>query len=185
MKKIFLSLTIIASLNACGQQKQHTSEQKMPPVKETIEKPSYLVGIKTKADLKEQPFVLWFDSGFANYTPDAAIVNEIKKHLDGVTIKAFMGTWCGDSRHEIPHFYKILDLAGFDEKNLQLITVDRSKKTPDHLEEGLDIHHVPTLIFYKNGNELGRFVEYPQDTLEKDILAIVSGQPYKHSYQTN
>ncbi|MCB0473638.1 MAG: thioredoxin family protein, partial [Flavobacteriaceae bacterium] len=68
-------------------------------------------------------------------------------------------------------------------KNLELITVDHSKKTPDNLQEGLNITNVPTFIFYKKGKEIGRFVEYPRETLEKDILAIISGQPYKHSYE--
>ena len=31
-------------------------------------------------------------------------------------------------------------------------------------------------------SEVNRFVEYAQETLAEDILKIVSGQPYKHSY---
>lgn len=150
--------------------------------KETI-KPTYLIGVKTRTDLQEQPYTLWFDRGYSSYQPDQEIIKEIKKHLKGITVKAFMGTWCGDSRRETPHFYKILDQAGFDEKNLELITVDHSKKTPDNLQEGLNITNVPTFIFYKKGKEIGRFVEYPRETLEKDILAIINGQPYKHSYE--
>ena len=51
------------------------------------------------------------------------------------------------------------------------------------LEEGLDIQRTPTFIFFKNGVEIGRIVETPRDSLENDILKIVSGQEYKHSYQ--
>ena len=36
--------------------------------------------------------------------------------------------------------------------------------------------------FYKDGKEIGRYVEYARVSLEKDILKIVSGLPYKHSY---
>ena len=38
------------------------------------------------------------------------------------------------------------------------------------------------IIFYKDGKEVGRFVEYPRETMEADILKIVTQQPYKHSY---
>ena len=92
-----------------------------------------------------------------------------------------MGTWCGDSRREIPGFYKILDETAFDVNYLQLIGVDRSKKYDDY-EKDLTIFRVPTIIFLKNGKEIGRFVEYPKETIEKDFLKIVSGQSYKHSY---
>ena len=94
-----------------------------------------------------------------------------------------MGTWCGDSQHETPIFYKLMDAINFDYKNLTMIAVNRSKETPDNLQEGLKITNVPTFIFYKKGKEMGRFVEYPRETLEKDVLKIVSGKLYKHSYE--
>ena len=93
-----------------------------------------------------------------------------------------MGTWCGDSKREIPRFYKVLKAAKFNVSNLEMIAVNRGKKTPDNLQKGLNIFRVPTFIFYKNGKEIGRYVEYPRVSLEKDILAIVTGKTYKHSY---
>ena len=42
-----------------------------------------------------------------------------------------MGTWCGDSKRETPRFFKILELADFEMTNFELVTVNRSKKTPD------------------------------------------------------
>ena len=66
-----------------------------------------------------------------------------------------------------------------------MITVNRSKKTSDNLQEGFDIIRVPTFIFFKDGKEIGRFVEYPRESVEADILKIVSGEPYKHSYEEN
>ena len=94
-----------------------------------------------------------------------------------------MGTWCGDSQEQTPVFYKILDAADFNYKNLQMVSVDRSKKTPDNLQEGFNIIRVPTFIFYKKGKEIGRFVEYPRESVEADMLKIVSGAAYKHSYE--
>ena len=95
-----------------------------------------------------------------------------------------MGTWCGDSKRETPRFYKIMEDANFVfYKNFKLVTVNRKKKTPDNLQEGLNILRVPTFIFYKNGKEIGRYVEYPRETMEKDILKIVTQKEYKHSYE--
>ncbi len=146
---------------------------------------SDLIGIQSKKDFKQQPYAQWFDSNYNDYVLDNSTVKEIKKHMNGISIKAFMGTWCGDSKHEVPTFYKLLDALNFDYKNLKMIAVNRGKKTSDNLQSGLDISRVPTFIFYKNGEEIGRFVEYPRETLEKDILKIVSGIPYKHSYDTD
>ena len=93
-----------------------------------------------------------------------------------------MGTWCGDSKRGVPRFYKILEETGFDEDYFELITVGRNKKTPDNLQEGFDLIRVPTFIFFKDGKEVGRFVERPRETMEKDILKIITGATYKHSY---
>ena len=141
----------------------------------------YLVGIANKFDFQDAAYKEWFDSRYEEYTTDKQVISEISKHIHQLTIKVFMGTWCGDSRREIPRFYKILDETKFDVNYLQLIAVDRSKKY-DNYEKDLDIFRVPTIIFFKNGKEIGRFVEYPRETIEKDFLKIVSGQPYKHSY---
>lgn len=144
-----------------------------------------LIGVQSKENFKQQPYAEWFNVNYDGYVPDQDVVEDIKRHTKGITIKAFIGTWCGDSKHEVPAFYKLLDATNFNYKNLTMIAVSRDKSTPDNLQEGLDIERVPTFIFYKKGEEIGRFVEYPRETLEKDILKIVSGKPYKHSYETN
>ena len=141
----------------------------------------YLVGISNRFDFQDSAYKEWFDSGYQEYRTDQQVVNEISKHIHKLTIKAFMGTWCEDSQREMPKFYKILDQTQFDENYFQLICVDKTKKQ-ENLEKDLNIFRVPTIIFYKNSKEIGRFVEYPRKTIEKDILKIISEQPYKHSY---
>ena len=141
-----------------------------------------LVGFANKASFSEAPYNTWFSTNFDTYKPDQTTINSLKTALKGVKIKGFMGTWCGDSKRETPKFYKILEQANFNFNNLDLVTVNRSKKTPNNLESGLNIIRVPTFIFYKEGKEIGRFVEYAQESLEKDMLQIVSGKLYKHSY---
>lgn len=172
MKNLIL-ITIIAFLNSCSAQQEVTAKKNDR---------GDLVGIANKESFNQAPYTTWFTQKFDTYKTDEATITSLKTALKGIKIKGFMGTWCGDSKRETPRFYKILEQAGFNFKNLELVTVNRSKRTPDNLQEGLNIKRVPTFIFYKDGKEIGRYVEYARESLEKDILKIVSGKPYKHSY---
>ncbi|WP_124980315.1 thioredoxin family protein [Nonlabens xiamenensis] len=142
-----------------------------------------LSGRANKAAFMQAPFDAWFEVGYNNYTPDSETLEELKPALEDVEIRAYMGTWCGDSKRETPRFYKILDAADYDYDKLTMITVDRSKTRPEELVDGYDLNRVPTFIFYRDGKELGRYVEYARESLEKDVLKIVTGGDYKHSYQ--
>jgi thiol-disulfide isomerase/thioredoxin len=175
MKNIFYLLGVLLLLS-CG------SVQKFPAAKN---EKGNLVGIATKKDFQQEPYGSeWFNDFYSYYDIDAATAKALESKLKGIRIKGFMGTWCDDSKREIPNFYKLLDAANFDYKNLELVTVNKSKKA-NGLEKGYDLERVPTFIFYKDGKELGRFVEHPVDgsTIEADILKIISGAPYKHPYQ--
>jgi thiol-disulfide isomerase/thioredoxin len=172
MKYLFLFLCTIA-LSSCNAQQKVTAEKN---------KSGDLIGFANKESFNQAPYKTWFTQKLDAYKPDEATISALKVGLKGVTIKGFMGTWCGDSKRETPHFYKVLELADFNFKKLDLVTLNRSKRTPDNLQEGLDIKRVPTFIFYREGTEIGRYVEYARESLEKDMLKIVSGEAYKHSY---
>lgn len=174
MTKILLSLIAITMLS-CGAQKQQATA--------VLDKDDNLVGIATKDNFLTAPFNEWFSYNYEDYKLDEATIEQLKPLLKDVTIKAFMGTWCGDSQEQTPVFYKVLDAADFNYKHLELVAVNSAKKTPDNLQKGYDIVRVPTFMFYKKGKEIGRFVEYPRESVEADMLKIVSGQPYKHSYE--
>ncbi len=171
MKKIIV-LLILVQLGAYAQ------------VKETItENRTDQVGIKTKNDFEQEPYNQWFNPTYTAYQLDKRAINKLKKYTNTFTIKVFMSVWCHDSKREVPHLYKILEAINFDMKNLEIIALDRAKKTPNNLQEGFDIVRTPTFIFYKEDKEMGRYVEIPRKILEKDILTIVSGKSYKHSYE--
>ena len=197
MMKNILTFFLIGMLAACNSNKTAVETNKTAEIKEVIQKEvvqalrlitakkdtnGYLSGIANKNSFKDDSFKSWFNSRYSEYNVDKEIVDKLTTALKGYTIKGFMGTWCGDSKRETPRFYKILDETGFDQNNFELITVNRDKKTPNNLQEGLNIIRVPTFIFYEGNKEVGRYVEYPRETIEKDILKIVTGQPYKHSY---
>jgi predicted Zn-dependent protease len=74
-----------------------------------------------------------------------------------------------------------------DTSRLALIFVDNStgtyKQSPQHEEAGKNIHHVPSFIIYDDKKELGRIIESPLTSLEKDLLAILQQQPYQPNYR--
>ncbi len=140
------------------------------------------VGIKTQSFFKQQPHAAWFDKSYDHYELDSKTIKKFKNYLNGIQIKVFMSVWCHDSRREIPRLFKILEAIEFDDNNLEIVALNRVKKTPKNLQEGFNIRRTPTFIFYKNDEEIGRFVEHPRKNLEKDILKILSGKNYKHAY---
>jgi thiol-disulfide isomerase/thioredoxin len=174
MKNIFYFILIISIVSCTAQKKVATA---------TKDQTGNLIGIANKESFLAEPFNEWFLPNYATYETNKEVMEKLKPLLKEVTIKGFMGTWCGDSKEQTPILYKILDEADFNYDHLELITVNRSKSTPDNLQEGFNIERVPTFIMYKNDKEIGRFVEYPRESVEADLLKIVSGQPYKHSYE--
>jgi thiol-disulfide isomerase/thioredoxin len=155
----------------------------------TSEKPKIIYGICTKDSLVAEPFGTWYSTGYDGYAPQTATIAAIKKtDFSGIEIKAFFGTWCGDSKREVPRFLKLLSAISFPDKKLQLIGLGGSdslvKQSPQHEEAGLGIFRVPTFIIYKNGVEINRINEYPVNSLEKDLLAILANQPYDPNYRS-
>lgn len=138
-----------------------------------------LLGKINQEALLQEPFKEWFQANKDEYTPQQAIIEQLRSPLASYTITAFMGTWCGDSKRQTPRFYKILEAANFPLNRFTLVGVDRQrdayKKSPGGEQEGLNIHRVPTFIFYKNGKEINRIVESPVASLEEDMLQIMQG----------
>ncbi|GGX05492.1 thioredoxin family protein [Aquimarina muelleri] len=140
--------------------------------------PPILLGKINKPALMQEPYQEWFLKNYKEYTPKQSTIDSLKPILNNYTITLFMGTWCGDSKREVPRFYKVLEKSNFSLDRLTIIAVDRNKETykqsPGGEHEGLTIHRVPTFIFYKNGIEVNRIVESPLQTIEEDILALLT-----------
>lgn len=129
----------------------------------------------------------WFKKNYNEYLTNDKVITRLQDSLASYSIKVFYGSWCGDSKLELPRFYKIIDQAKFNKKQLEVIAVDRKseayKQAPNREEKGLNIHRVPTFIFYKNGIEVNRIVEHPKETIERDILLIVNNKRYRPNYR--
>ena len=133
--------------------------------------PTLLVGVVQRSQ---------FTDAFLHAYPDEPIgepfIEMIRQARPGVRVLVFMGTWCSDSKRDVPRFLRIADASGMTPADFELYGVDRKKKSPDGLEEKYAIERVPTFIFLRGGKEIGRIVEMPRTTLEGDILAILAAQ---------
>ena len=122
----------------------------------------------------EKPEHHEFKSRYDTVAVDQNLRGLISNTSSGVDFLVFFGTWCGDSRREVPHFLKIADQCGIPSSRIKLYGVDRSKKSKDGLTDRYHIERIPTFIFLKDGNELGRITERPTGTLEADMLSILA-----------
>lgn len=109
------------------------------------------------------------------YMPDKEVKDGILSYDENINVHVFLGTWCGDSRRNVPRFFK--SIKGNDHYKVFIWAVDRKMKLDNNLPERYDIHRVPTFVFEKNGIEVGRIVENPNKSIEEDILDIL--QPNK------
>ncbi len=133
-----------------------------------------LIGFCTREVFEDPLYSKWFVEEYDFYTPVFENQELLQTLLREIDITIVMGTWCSDSKMQVPAFYKILDELKYDTDELTLINVDRKKQSPGNLTHDLDIELIPTFIFYKDKEELGRIVEIPNATLEKDIFRIIS-----------
>lgn len=183
MNKILILFAVLTI--SCGNTKKSpdlVSEPK-PNKPQVEEQKDMLLGDFSKEELQQKPFSSWFEPRYEEYTPNPESMAVIEKNIADYQIKVLMGTWCGDSKREVPKLIKILDMADYNYEMIEMHAVDYNKTTPSKIEEELEVQMVPTIIFYKDGKEVNRFVEYSQgESIEEDIAKIVSGQEYKNSY---
>ncbi len=170
--KTFLSITLIILAMHVSAQEVNKKIHDQTKNKDILINTCTRTGITTFPEFKEM-----YDPIYESYTPDAATMIELKKLIKNEKIKIVFGTWCGDSKVNLPNFYKVLDALQFKEKNIEIIAVDGNKKAENGLIDGLDIQRVPTFIITdKKGIEIGRIVEHPKTTVEGDFLAILKSK---------
>ena len=139
---------------------------------------SDLLGAIQREQLQEGPYNVWFEKQYDGYQSDQDQLQELRQQLSGVTVRLFLGTWCGDSKRQVPRFFSLLDEASYSSDHVELIAINRSKEVPSLFGSGLNIHHVPTFIIMRGDRELGRIIETPVVSLEQDLLTILRGEPY-------
>lgn len=130
------------------------------------------VGIIPEKDLlREFPS---FSAQYKAFVPDSNAVAYLSHFKKPVKVLVFLGTWCPDSRREVPRFLKALAKAHNPSSiAVKLIAVNRSKIDAENLSKKYKITRVPTFVVFSNQSEVGRIVEYPKVSMEGDFVKIL------------
>jgi len=187
-RTIFLLIIGLTWFAGCKTNKRVADMESVPPPGTEIntvddhqsvnysDQATWLLGYFNQSQLKQEPHSVWFYKGYDAYEPDPKVVNELDGiDTEGIRIKIVMGTWCPDSRREVPRFMKLLDVWKFSPSMVSFIGVDDGKLSPVGEYGQLDIQRVPTFIVYKNNIEEGRIIENPVTSLEQDMVSILRG----------
>lgn len=131
-------------------------------------------GKVSKQDLENDTSkTAWFQTEFMAYKPE---VTEAQKKI--LTTRDFqvviiLGTWCSDSRTQVPRLYKVFYALGLNPP-ITLITTDKNKKVIEPGFVHITAKYVPYFIIRdKNGKDIGEIIETPKKTLEADLAAIL------------
>jgi len=166
MKKIFILIILTSLLTIAQQNNKMMLDEKSGK--------QMLIGVCDRTAFADTNYSWWFNAEYDNYVPDSTTLAKIREISPSCKIKIVMASWCSDSKRDVPRFYKVMDAASYEYKNLELVCVDRNKQCDEGEVEKLEIKFVPTFIFYKDGAEISRIVETPKGKLEEDILEIIA-----------
>jgi len=106
---------------------------------------------------------------------DRSFLSSLSDKLDPeVKIDVYMGTWCSDSKNNVPAFLKIIDQLEKKDLEINFFDVTRKQdKTIKYYVKECGVERLPTFIFYRSGKEIGRIIENPQNSLIEDMLEIL------------
>jgi thiol-disulfide isomerase/thioredoxin len=117
----------------------------------------------------------WYAKEYKTFTAKKGLINKLEKQsFEEIRIDLILGSWCHDSHREVPRFIKILEQINFPFDQLHMNALDTKKESPDFDAIANKVSLVPTFIVYRNSQEIGRIIETPKKSLEKDLLKILS-----------
>ncbi|HOO99885.1 MAG TPA: thioredoxin family protein [Bacteroidales bacterium] len=182
MKQFLVLFIIIIMASACRMKR--TAPDQNPAMDEPDvyrqeyvrfqEASTWILGYFARSAMTTPPHSEWFDREYNRYELNSAVNKLTDISRDDISITVVMGSWCPDSRREVPRFLKILDFWSFPENRITFIGVDELKNSPLGEYPSLGIERVPTFIFFKNKIEAGRIIENPLTSLEQDMFDILT-----------
>lgn len=136
---------------------------------------SVLIGFVSKDKIIQNDDYKWGSEGYNLYKPQLSNheLELIKFKITGLNITIVMGTWCEDSQNHVPKLLKILNQIQFPENQIKIYCVNREKQITEPTLKSMNINYVPTILIFKETIEIGRIVENPIESLEKDLLEII------------
>ena len=162
----FVIIVILLGFSAQAQEKNKTI------IDEKFEK-EILIGYCDREGLQKGEFGEEYFDQYSEYNAERKIIKKIRKQKQDYIIVLVLATWCHDSKEQVPRFYRVLDEAKIPDDIMKVICVDGEKTAGELSIENYLIDRVPTFIFYRNGEEIGRIIETPEFSLEEDMLSII------------
>jgi len=132
-----------------------------------------LTGRISESLLANDPAFPWFYSGVNRYSPDTAMIRYISANRDSFSLVVFAGTWCSDTKHLLPEFYRVMIASSYPLNRILIYGVDTSKKALGDETKKYQITNVPTIILLYHGREVGRIVESTRKNIETDLAALI------------
>lgn len=132
-----------------------------------------LIGYADRNGLTKGEFSHYYNSQYEVYKVSDKLVKKISSRIENVSVTIILGTWCIDSKIQVPRFMKIMDALAFPSDKIKIIALDTRKEAMVIDMGPYAIERIPTFIFYRDGIEIGRIVESPRKKLEKDIFKIL------------
>lgn len=191
-KYVILTLMFLA-LGVIGAPAEEAAAPPADPAPALLEgeRGPYLMGALTRG--RWEDFATELRAETSAYEPNPDLIEALGSFGGEVHVVCVLGTWCSDSRREVPRFWKVLDAAGLDDLSVELIAVGPSADpaaadweaeqgwTPG-VREHYGVELVPTFIVYEGDVELGRIIETPELSIEADLAGIlgVNASPSRH-----
>jgi cyclophilin family peptidyl-prolyl cis-trans isomerase/HEAT repeat protein len=147
-----------------------SGEQPAPP-------PPVLVG---ELGWDELAGLAGWDAERAGYRPDEAALARLRSAGGGYTVWTVLGTWCSDSRREVPRLERVLEEVGGDRFQHHVVGVDRTKwlgerNDLERLIGAREVERVPTIVVTdESGQELGRIVERADGPIEQLLVEFLA-----------
>jgi thiol-disulfide isomerase/thioredoxin len=119
-----------------------------------------------------QRLPVW-EEAVRRHEPDAGVV-EALRHAPAATIEILFATWCGDSYDHVPPLLSALREAANPDLHVELIGLGRDKMEPEGRGVLRRVERVPTIVVLREGEEIGRIVETPESSADRDVARILA-----------
>lgn len=143
-----------------------------PPATKSDAPPLELVGSVTRAEVERK--IDGWKAAREKAEPLADVAAKLLRVAPGAQIDVYFGTWCGDSRREVPRLWKTIE-GGTPPFTIRYIAMPRDKARRKY-PEGVSVAQLPTFIVKRAGKEVGRVVETAPDGIEADLLTLLNGE---------
>jgi hypothetical protein len=111
------------------------------------------------------------------YVPEERWLQVLRSAVLRYELTVAMGTWCSDSREQLPRLQKVLAALGQQSpfEAPRLIAIDRSKTIDARDWPFGVVELVPTIAVSTGGREIGRIAEAPASgRIEEDLVRILA-----------